>query len=174
MKRKQRNASASHVIARTKRLSDATSRIKETPEPQVFLSSQHGARRNVNKTAHNSAAGEKRALRTLSRKFWQQKYFLENLVLARSSLAPDNFSGPFCESDSQIDSTSREVFIAGAAMPRTLRRTENRKRDDRRTRASAAACARRLRVDDVQMPSLALSRSFTACGFTLPPDDFIT
>jgi hypothetical protein len=26
----------------------------------------------------------------------------------------------------------------------------------------------------VQMPSLALSRSLTACGFALPPDDFIT
>ncbi len=28
--------------------------------------------------------------------------------------------------------------------------------------------------EDVQMPSLALSRSFTACGLALPPDDFIT
>src|SRR5664279_6210567 len=26
----------------------------------------------------------------------------------------------------------------------------------------------------VQMPSLDLSRSFTACGLALPPDDFIT
>ena len=30
------------------------------------------------------------------------------------------------------------------------------------------------RVPRVQMPSLPLSRSFTACGLTLPPDDFIT
>jgi hypothetical protein len=155
-------------------LNNATPHIKETPVPQWFLSSQYNAHHKAFKTADNSAGGKKRVSRTLSRKFWQQKYFLEKLVLARSALAPENFSERFCESDSQINSTSREVSVGGAAMPRHSSRMENRKRNDRKTHGSNVPIARHPRVNDVQMPSLVFSRSFTACGFTLPPDDFIT
>jgi hypothetical protein len=35
--------------------------------------------------------------RTLSRKFWQQKYFRENLLFARSPLATANFFGVFAK-----------------------------------------------------------------------------
>jgi hypothetical protein len=114
-------------------LRDATSRIKETTAPQRFLSSRYNTHRNAFKTADNSSIGKKCASRTLSRDFWQQKYFLENLVLARSPLATANFSEPFCESDSQNDSAQLKVFAIGTTAPRARRRAENEKRDDRTT-----------------------------------------
>jgi hypothetical protein len=123
-----------------KRLRGATPRIKEMPAPQQLLSSQHNTHRNVNKTAHNSVTGKKRVSRTLSRKFWQQKYFRENLVLARSPLAPENFFRLFANLIRKSDSMLRRVFIAGAATPRTHRRVENEKRNDEKT-CSSDACA---------------------------------
>jgi hypothetical protein len=101
--------------------------------PQAFLSSRYNAHDNINKTAHNSAVAKNRVSQTLSRVFWQQKYFLENLVLARSPLATANFSEPFCESDSQNDSAQLKVFAIGTTAPRARRRAENEKRDDRTT-----------------------------------------
>src|SRR4029077_19624082 len=51
--------------------------------------------------------------------------------------------------------------------------------DERSTRSRAVMARRRCRrlatfTWQIQMPSLDLSRSLTACGLALPPDDFIT
>lgn len=104
--------------AHIKPLKDATSRMKEMTVPQAFLSSQHNTHQNANKTAHNFVARKKRASRTLSRIFWQQKYFLENLVLERSALAPENFSHLFAKPDSQIDSAPSTFSSPYAATSR--------------------------------------------------------
>jgi hypothetical protein len=139
-------------------LRDATSRIKETTAPQRFLSSRYNTHRNAFKTADNSSIGKKCASRTLSRDFWQQKYFLENLVLARSSLAAENFFDPFCESDSQNDSTPRDAFADGAAAARAHRDLENGKRNDRTTRGGNAVRVRHPRINGCSDAELGLEQ----------------
>ena len=55
-----------------------------------------------------------------------------------------------------------------------VRSSSRRKMDAGRRVDSGGADERRSSGGGVQMPSLLLSRSLTACGLTLPPDDFIT
>jgi hypothetical protein len=92
---KHRNAFAPHCIARTKISKGSTSRFKETPVPQPLLSSSYSARCNDAKFNQIDRAIENGASTTLSRDFWQQKYFRENSLFARSPLATANFFGRF-------------------------------------------------------------------------------
>jgi len=81
----------------------------------------------------------------------------------------------FCETDSQTDSGSRDVFEDAyrdrtfVIVPKNGKRTDLTDAAKERRRAR-----RRRRVNDVQMPSFALSRSLTACGLALPPVAFMT
>ncbi|MGD9839030.1 MAG: hypothetical protein AB7F72_12040 [Afipia sp.] len=84
--------------------------MKETLVPQGFLSSRYSTLHKPFKTAQFCHPGRESVSRTLSRFFWQQKYFLENLVSERSALAPESFSHLFAKPDSQNDSMPRDVF----------------------------------------------------------------
>jgi len=115
--------------------------MKETTVPQAFLSSQHRTHHKPFKTADIFIVAQKCVSRTLSRIFWQQKYFLENLLFERSALAPENFSHLFAKPDSQTDSIPRDVFTG--ARGRHARSSRHRKRKTRRrndARRNACAC----------------------------------
>jgi hypothetical protein len=73
------------------------SAFKETPVPQLFLSSLSNKHRSDSDFGKLGALVENGVSRTLSRKFWQQKYFLENLLFERSPLATANFLGVFAK-----------------------------------------------------------------------------
>jgi len=136
--RKHRNAFARHCIACTKRSRDAISRFKEMPVPQLFLSSPRNAHRNDCEFKQMVTVAKNDVSRTLSREFWQQKYFRENLLFARSMLATANFFGIFREPIRKTDSGQRDIFPARVATLRERRRLEkwktNRSNDARKRR----------------------------------------
>jgi hypothetical protein len=67
------------------------------PVLQLFLSSIHRAYCNACVFNWIVTGAKNGVSRTLSRKFWQQKYFRENLLFARSPLATANFFGVFAK-----------------------------------------------------------------------------
>src|SRR5665213_211844 len=82
------------------------------------------------------------------------------LIVARQT----RFFVGIAATDSQRDSSSAaRVGARGAWLMHARSRVKRRHADHADGTPS-----------DIQMPSLDLSRSFTACGLALPPDDFIT
>jgi hypothetical protein len=111
------------------------------PVPQLFLSSSCDTRRNHSEFRQIVAIAKKDVSRTLSREFWQQKYFLENLLFARSPLATANFFGNFRKSIRK-SIPARETFLKSRdEIARSSLCRKNGKRTDRTTHDGDAARA---------------------------------
>lgn len=131
----------------------------------------------------------KRRARTLSRDFWQTKYFQRfgrsgaSRFLKREFLPALRADSRSRFSDRPSPCPTRRQFFASSATKILLRephrdsaptpcggpcgdarRTASRTRDRRARRRAVAG----------YKPSLLLMRSLTACGLALPPDAFIT
>jgi len=103
--------------------------MKETTVPQALLSSLHNALQKPFKTAQFFNAVQKSLSRTLSRVFWQQKYFLEILVLERSALAPENFSHLLRNPIRKLIPSREALLPVRASAAQVRRDVENGKRD---------------------------------------------
>ena len=156
-----------HAMQKVPRRSTSTFvNIAGTPVPQCFLEFAQSTIDRCDRCRRNSRdAVEKPLARTLSRKLLAIKKFSCVTALAshRRSPKPD------------FSDESRPPI-------RTRAFSRDRRVSDRDERSMHACVHRSRRHDDArrpvtgrfQMPSLAFSRSLTACGLALPPDDFIT
>ena len=168
--RRQHHSAFAQTIARSARKCDAgdCQLSRETHcAAVIFVHSCMWCTTHGRRHRDSAVAGRKRIARTLSRDIWQQKNFhartASRLIAARQNR--------FFARIAAADSRTRDFRVARRlASPLIVTDQMHRACTIARNADDASGVTSR----EVQMPSLDLSRSLTACGLALPPDDFIT
>ena len=100
----------------------------------------------------------------------RQNRIFARIAAADSPAAISDIARCIAAYGEQLMHASVLMNMPTARQRRHVATTETLRRGRRRRRIGTTKTSHRA----VQMPSLALSRSLTACGLALPPDDFIT